>query len=196
MTIKAFGELCIELLGRNSQDFTIDQRIAIAAAQTIFGKLLQDKIDNGENIANYFSWDIFPVKEDTRIGQKYIQPYPRVMSIGDNDGIGQIGHVFNEYDSFLLLKTSQLGQYSELEAGKMGGRVGARPEGDRIYLMNLPPMTIDLRLKYIQQIIDKNQDDEMFGSSDLDAMVLDLTLEKLGYKAQKPEDKLTDGQSN
>jgi hypothetical protein len=196
MTLFAFEEMILELLGRNSQDFLIDGRVAGAVMQTVYGKLLQDKIHSGENVSSFYYWDIFPVQNDTRIGQKYIVPVPKVMSIGDNDGIGQVGHVFNEYDSFLLVKPSQLGQYSTLEAGKMGGRTAARPEGDRIYLLNLPPMTTELRVKYIPQLVGMPEDFELFGGSDLDLTVLDMTLQKLGFKATNQEDKENDNITN
>ena len=195
MLIKVFSELVLELLGRNSQDFLVDERVVIGTAQTIFGKLLNDKLKQGESITGFYVPYIFDVQTDTVRNQKYITPFPKIMSIGDNDGIAQIGHVQNEYDGFLLLKPSQLSQYSQLEAGQMGGMVAARPEGDKIYLVNIPFTTTQVLVKMIPQMLDLSEEEEMIGgSSELDAIVLDLTLQKFGVKLQMGEDKGNDGQ--
>lgn len=196
MTSFQFEELILELLGRNQQDFKIDGRVAIALAQTVYGKILADKVKNGEPPSSFYTFGIFDVQQDSQINRSYIKPIPKVMSIGDNDGIGQIGHVFNEYDSFVLLKPSQLGQYSELEAGKMGGRIAAIPQDDRIYILNLPETTEKVMLRYIPQLVGLPEDFELFGGSDLDHTVILEVLRTLGYKAEKPEDKLDDNTSN
>ncbi len=196
MKIQALGELLIELLGRNSQDFIVDIRVALGAAQTAYGTLVEQKIKNGEPVTSFYRASVFNVLTDTTRNEKYIAPFPKVMNIGDNDGIAQIGHVRNRYDTFVLQKPSQLGQYSLLEAGQMFGQVGARPEGDIIYFDNLPETTTQVLLKYIPQLLDMNEDDEAFGSSDLDDMVINMTLQKFGIKLQKGEDKNTDDNSN
>jgi len=194
MTTFVFEELILELLGRNQQDFKIDGRVALALAQTVYGKIITQKLKQGDPPSSFYTFGLFDVKLDTRLNMMYIQPIPKVMSLGDNDGIGQIGHVASEYDSFLLLRPSQLGQYSELEAGKMGGKIAAIPQDDRIYILNLPETTTALKLKYIPQLVGLPEDFELFGGSDIDYDVIKEVLATLGFKAQVQEDKLSDNQ--
>jgi len=195
MTVKAFAEIILELLGRNSQDFNVDERIVIRVAQAVVNATIAERLKDSAAIpGSFFQHYTFPVQYDTQRKLKYIEPSPGYVSV--QDGIAFIGYPQGERDSFILLKPAQMSQTSRLEAGQLGGRIGAKPEGKRIYLYFTPDMLDEVAMIYIPQLGDLDEDAEMFSDNEYDQFVIDQTMNLLMKKRQIPEDKLTDNISN
>lgn len=207
MTTRAFAELVLELIGRNQQDFQVDRRVVLSAAQVIIIGILTEKLKNGGTLpGNYFKAYKMKVKYDSEREKKYVEFVPSFMDIGNNQGLNYVGALVDETNinsSYVLLRPGQISQYAGMEAQGMGGRPAVAPEGNvRGYLYNEPLLLDELFVRMIPEISQLNDDDEMYG---LDLMpdnvsesgyVLTRTLNLIMNKRQFAEDKLTDNISN
>lgn len=194
MKIGAFAELVLEILGRNTQDYKIDSRVVVHTAQIVVSSIIMERKRNNEPIpSGMYHGKVFDVKYDKQRDRRYIEPKPLWMHF--DDAIAYIGYM-DEKESFVLMEGGEFANYQRLEAGMLGGRVGAKPEGNRIYLYYAPDMLKETLMIYVPQLIDMDDDDEMFSDSNMDDYVLERTINMLMIKKQTPEDKITDNVSN
>lgn len=209
MTTKAFGELVVELVGRNNQEFQVDLRIALAAAQVIISGIIDGKLTAGASLpSSYYKRYQMPVKYDSVLKRNYVEFEPPFLQVGNNNaGLVYVGAIEDEYDirsNYIILGPSQISDMAGLEVQQLGGRVGVRPEGNnRGYLYNESVVAGDeVSVLMIPQVTKLKMSDEMYGlelapdGSTEPAYVLSRTVDLIMNKRQFPEDKSTDGQSN
>ncbi len=198
MIVKKFAELVNEILGRNSQDFKVDERVVTATAETFISTFLKRRMTSGQGVpSGFFQPYTFNVLTDTVRDQKYIQPNPPFLNFGDNDGIAYIGASQDETNinsAYVLVKPAQVSNYAGLEAQGAGGRTLAMPESNRIYLFNEPIAIESVFVRMIPQTSELDDDSEMMGGSDIIGIVLEGVVAMLERKPQ--EDKITDNISN
>lgn len=207
MTTKAFGELVIELVGRNNQEFAVDRRVALAAAQIIIQGIIESKLNAGASLpSSYYKRYQMKVKYDNVLLRYYVEFDPAFMQVGDNNGLVYVGATQDEYDirsNYILLGPSQISDMAGMEIQALGGRVGVRPEGNnRGYLYNEPIGLEEVSVLMIPQVTKLKESDEMYGlelapdGTTEPGYVLARTVDLILNKRQFPEDKSTDGQSN
>lgn len=199
MTIKKFAEVVCETVGRNNQEFQVDERVVIAIAELLTATFIKNFLKNEKTIpSGYFqSFEMDVVTPAT--GRKYVVFDPPAMNIGDNDGFAYIGAIDDEMhinSSYVILKQGQLSAAAGLEAQSLGGRPAVKPEGQKGYLYNEPPILDKLKVTQIAQLTELDEDDEMFGSDDIGALIFDKCIAYIKMKRGFKEDKQTDGQSN
>lgn len=200
MTIKKFAELVCETVGRNNQEFMVDERVVIGIAELLTATYIREYLAANRTIpSGYFQSYEMNVVTPAGGGRKYVEFVPPAMNIGDNAGFAYIGAIDDETSvnsNYVLLKQGQLSAAAGLEAQSLGGRPAVKPEGQRGYLYNEPPILDKLKVTMVPQLTELDEDDEMFGSDDIGAFIFDKSIEYIGIKRNIKEDKQTDGQSN
>lgn len=200
MTVKKFAEIVCETVGRNNQDFAVDERVVIGIAELLTSTYISELVRNGKSIPTgyyqTFTMDVINPGEGKR---KYIEFDPPAMNVGNNDGYAYIGATEDETDinsNYVLLRHGQLSSAAGLEAQALGGRTAVLPEGKKGYLYNEPLLLKEVKVSIIPQLTELDEDEEMFGADEIGAFILQQCIEYIKLKRGFREDKQTDGQSN
>lgn len=193
MTITQFSELIVEMLGENNHD-KIDDRVVLAMADSFRGAILGEMGDSitGEYI-KVFEAD---VKQDFR--GKYIDLPCELCPVPNNGAYRFVGT--DEENSFIPLKPNSVSSMSNLEVGNLAGKTGFIPEGKKVrfrYFPVPPPSSITLKvIPNLFWLYENASDDELMGSADVEAKLLQMCFDSLKVKAQVPEDKDNSNKTN
>lgn len=186
MTITQFSELVVEMLGENNHD-KIDDRVVLAMADTYRGALLGEIGSVTGDFTKTFTVDVKP-----GLRGKYIDLPCDLCAVANNGAFVFVGPE-DEETNYIPMKPATVSAINNMEMGALGGRTGFWQEGRKLYFRFLPvPAPDKLMLKLIPNLFwlyENAGDDELMGSADLEAKLLQMCFDGLKVKAQIPEDK-------
>ena len=198
MKIVKFADLVLEALGRNDQDFSVDRRDVIVMAETVISGIVGQLVEAGREIPDGFYTSIkYPITVDQESSlSMVVLDKPGILNLANNAGIKSFGPIGEPWVQFIFLRDGQLNSIGDLEVNTLGGKTGGWVTENKIYLFQPNPNLQFLLVKGIPNISELDEDTDYMNSDQVQTMVFDAVVARLGYKAQKPEDKTNDNKTS
>lgn len=182
MNVARLGTLILEELGKLDQEFTIDERVVMAHAEVEMNDMIRQLITAGQPIPEgYFKPFVIPITVDSITGYKVAKPSSPPAIIG-KEWCRQIGPTRDMTVSYTTMTQGQLAQVNSTEVANNGGMTGAIWSYGQWYFINLDPLVSEVRALYIPQLSLLVDEDDIFGDSTIEKMIIANTVNSFRYK--------------
>lgn len=192
-------DLVLQLLGKNDQDFPVGGQEVAAEIEALIASILASYVRNGQQIPDGF-YKVYEVPVDYNERRKRHFAYPegpRFVSLSENMGVKNVGPTEDEFTSYIELKSGQLSSTAGLEVQALGGKTGYWVEGSVIQLHSLPIGTDFVNVRMIPRFSEVDEDEEIFATDEVEAVVIDGAYKRWAPKAQNfQEDKSNDNKKS
>lgn len=195
MTKLELADGVILLMGYNSVDKKLDRRLVWFVADRLIPMLI-DRLAKSQGMSAEDVADNFiTVKEATvKYSQKrkgYFADLPTpMMNIAGFSSIRQVGDAQDETTTFVPVKQGQQAIIANLEVGGLGGRIGYRLEGTRLWFINLPVGVYETVLvKYLPTITGLKDDEQITIPATVEFDLINMIKGELQEQKLTPEDK-------
>jgi len=202
MTKLELADGVILSMGYNSQDKKLDRRLVWFWADRIIPKLI-DNIAKQEGISAEDVSDNFVTIKEAQVKfsnkrKQYFADIPTpLMNIAGFSSVRQVGDIQDETIAFVPVKSGQQAIISNLEVGGLGGRIGHRLEGSRIWFINIPDgVYSNVLLKYLPTITGLKDEDQISIPSIIEMDLIMGIKQALQEQKLTPEDKTVNNADN
>jgi len=202
MTKLELSDGVILLLGYNSVDKKLDRRLVWFIADRIIPTLISN-LANSEGLPAEDVADNFVIYKDAdvKFSQKRQQYYADIptplMNIAGFSSVRQVGDSQDESTTFVPIKQGQQAIIKNLEVGGLGGRIGYRLEGNRLWFVNIPDgVYTSVALKYLPTISGLKDEDQIMIPATIELDLINMIKQSLQEQKLTAEDKSVNNGSN
>ena len=202
MTKLELADGVILSMGYNSIDKKLDRRLVYFWADRCIPKLIDNyaKAEGipAEDVAdNFIIPKVAEVKFSTQRGQYYADLPTPMMNIAGFSSIRQVGDTKDEDTAFVPVKAGQQAIIKNLEVGGLGGRIGYRLEGTRLWFINIPQGVYEFVLvKYLPTITGLKDTDQITIPATIEDDLMKMIVQSLQEQKITPEDKTVNNVGN
>lgn len=202
MTKLELADGVILSMGYNSQDKKLDRRLVWFWADRLIPSLINN-LAKSEGLAPEDIADNFVIIKEADVKysnkrQQYYADLPTpIMNIAGFSSVRQVGDVRDETTAFVPVKSGTQVIINNLEVGGLGGRIGYRLEGSRLWFINIPTGVYStVLLKYLPTITGLNDSDQLMIPANIEFDLVNLIKQSLQEQKLTPEDKTVNNADN
>ena len=133
------------------------------------------------------------ISNDTLRGQ-YLQLPQRVISLGNNKGIWSIRSPKGSND-VILSRASRRG-HNQYYTNLTGDYILAYPEGQRVYLDNVPPSVTSLLVTMVASVADLDEDDQVPVPAGVELEVIKILVDHFLGQREIPKDTIVNSRDD
>lgn len=195
MTKLELADGVILLMGYNSADKKLDRRLVWFVADRIIpmliDRLAKSQGMSAEDVAdNFITVKDVDVKFSTKRQALYADLPTPMMNIAGFSSIRQVGDSQDETTVFVPVKQGQQAIIKNLEVGGLGGRIGYRLEGTRLWFINMPQGEYSsVMVKYLPSITGLKEDEQITIPASVEADLVNMIMQSTEIQKITPEDK-------
>jgi len=202
MTKLELADGVILSMGYNSIDKKLDRRLVWFWADRLIPVLIEKQANakglTAEEIAdNFVITKEAEIKLSTRRNQYFADLPTPMMNIAGFSSIRQVGDIQDETNTFVPVKSGQQAIIKNLEVGGLGGRIGYRLEGTRLWFINIPLGVYEFVLvKYLPTITGLKDTDQITIPAQEEFDLVNMIKQSLQEQKLTPEDKTVNNVGN
>lgn len=182
-------------LGYNSQDKKLDRRLVWFWADRLIPALVE-KISKEMGMGTEDTMTDFVTTKEAKVfyserRQQYYTDIPTpTIEMPGYSKIRQIGDIQDEETAFVPVQNGQQAIIKHLEVGGLGGRIGYRIEGNRVFFVNMPNGVYEtVLMKYVPTVAGLDDDEDVRLPATAEYQLINMIVAQLQEQKMTPEDK-------